>query len=122
IDAMEKPGFEGWCKSTIVDFWTHPSPSQVEKLYGLSPEQDAASIAQQPLSHFLIALDPEQKKALNKIKMDGPYLLKGSAGTGKSLVGLYHIRDLVQTRAGETLFDGSPGKCGIITYTNTLVG
>ena len=69
----------------------------------------------------MIDLDPEQKKILNKIKNDGPYLIKGGAGTGKSIVGLYHIRDLIISRASESLFDDDAALYGVITYTNTLV-
>ncbi len=121
VDGMKGLAIDAYTTSLIEDYWTHPSATQVEKLYGLSFGQGSESIAQQPLSHFLIALDPEQTEALQKIKMDGPYLLKGSAGTGKSLVGLYHMRDLIQSRSGQTLFDGTPASFGVITYTNTLV-
>jgi superfamily I DNA/RNA helicase/mRNA-degrading endonuclease RelE of RelBE toxin-antitoxin system len=121
VDGLRRLSINDFTKTLIEDYWTHPSPTQVEKLYGLSEGQGAESIAQQPLSYFLIALDPDQKEALKKIKTDGPYLLRGSAGTGKSLVGLYHIRDLIHSRSGETLFDGAPSMFGVITYTNTLV-
>lgn len=105
----------------LLDYWSNPAPTQVEKLYTLAPGQALETIAQQPLANFLIALDPEQKQALQRIKDDGPYLLKGSAGTGKTLVGLYHIRDMILTRAGESLFDEGEARFGVITYTNTLV-
>lgn len=108
-------------KLRLEDYWTNPAPTQVEKLYTLSLGQELESIAQQPLASFLVALDPEQKQALQRIKDDGPYLLKGSAGTGKTLVGLYHIRDMVLARAGESLFDEREALFGVVTYTNTLV-
>ena len=121
VEGLQTSEIDSSVREQIEDYWTNPLPTQVEKLYALSAGQDASAIAQQPLSHFLIALDPEQKQALQRIKDDGPYLLKGSAGTGKSLVGLYHIRDLIVARAGESLFDGASGLYGVITYTNTLV-
>jgi superfamily I DNA/RNA helicase/mRNA-degrading endonuclease RelE of RelBE toxin-antitoxin system len=121
IDELKVVNLDDWTKTLIEDYWTAPSPTQVEKLYSLSLGQDCSAIAQQPLSHFLIALDPEQSEVLERIKGNGPYLLKGSAGTGKSLVGLYHMRDLIQHRVGSSLFDGSTDRYGVITYTNTLV-
>jgi len=121
IEGIEGRKINDSVREQIEDYWTNPQHTQVEKLYSLSSIQGIKTIAQQPLSHFLIALDPEQKQALQKIKSDGPYLIKGSAGTGKSLVGLYHIRDLVITRAGESLFDEEKPLFGVVTFTNTLV-
>lgn len=122
LEQLQQSGLPNHVKLLIEDYWTNPNETQVDKLYSLAPAQDMASLAQQPLGHFLLALDPEQKEALRKLKSDGPYLLKGSAGTGKSLVGLYHLRDLITARAGASLFDRTPAKFGVITYTNTLVG
>lgn len=129
IEALQLAALDSRLKVRIEDYWTNPKQSQVEKLYSLSPGQGVETIAQRPLSEFLITLDPEQISALQKLKsrdkkqvMDGPYLLKGSAGTGKSLVGLYHIRDLIVMRAGESLYDTDIARYGVITYTNTLVG
>ncbi len=121
IEALQRAPLDSRLKVRIEDYWTNPKQSQVEKLYALSPGQGVETIAQRPLSEFLIMLDPEQRAALSRIKAQGPYLLKGSAGTGKSLVGLYHIRDLIVMRAGESLYDTEAARYGVITYTNTLV-
>ncbi|MGJ4802465.1 3'-5' exonuclease [Luteimonas sp. SDU82] len=121
VEALQTAALDSRMKVRIEDYWTNPRQTQVEKLYTLSPDQGVDTIAQRPLSEFLILLDPEQRSALQRIRGDGPYLLKGSAGTGKSLVGLYHMRDLIESRAGESLFEGKPAWFGVITYTNTLV-
>lgn len=121
IEALQRAPVDSRLKVRIEDYWTNPKQSQVEKLYALSPGQGVETIAERPLSEFLIMLDPEQRSALARIKAQGPYLLKGSAGTGKSLVGLYHIRDLIIMRAGESLYDTDVARYGVITYTNTLV-
>ena len=121
VERLQDADVSKTSKVLVEDYWTNPSQTQTEKLYTLGHGQGAVDIAQRPLSQFLIALDPEQRKALKRIKADGPYLLKGSAGTGKSLVGLYHIRDLVLSRAGESLFDTTRAEYGVITYTNALV-
>ncbi len=121
VDEMLKAGIDISIATRIEDYWTNPNPTQVEKLYSLNEGQGAEAIAQRPLGEFLVALDPEQKVALQRLKANGPYLLKGSAGTGKSLVGLYHVRDLIAARAGESMFDRAAPSFGVITYTNTLV-
>lgn len=109
-------------KAQLEDYWTNPASTHVEKLFSLARDQNLSSISQQPLVNFLVALDPEQREVLGKLKADGgPYLLKGSAGTGKSLVGLYHVRDLMTARVGEGLYDEQPSRYAVITYTNTLV-
>lgn len=120
IEKLQRATLDSRLKVRIEDYWTNPKQTQVEKLYSLSPGQGVETVAQRPLNEFLIMLDPEQKLALSRIKDDGPYLLKGSAGTGKSLVGLYHIRDLIVMRAGESLYDTSTPRFGVVTYTNTL--
>lgn len=121
IEGLQIAVLDSRMKVRIEDYWTNPKHTQIEKLYTLSPGQGVETIAQSPLSEFLIMLDPEQRSALQRIRGGGPYLLKGSAGTGKSLVGLYHMSDLIKARAGESLFDGNPAWFGVITYTNTLV-
>ncbi len=120
VEGLNDETIDPQTKVLIEDYWTNPSPSQSEKLYTLGNGFGVENIASQPLSHFLIALDPDQRQALKKIKNNGPYLIKGSAGTGKTLVGLYHVRDLIMSRAAESLFDQEEAKFGIITYTNTL--
>jgi superfamily I DNA/RNA helicase/mRNA-degrading endonuclease RelE of RelBE toxin-antitoxin system len=121
VQGLQTCAIDERIKAQIEDYWTNPAPTQVDKLYSLSTGQGTEAISQQPLSQFLIALDPEQKEALQRLRGDGPYLVKGSAGTGKSLVGLYHVRDLITARAGESLFDTTGALFGVITYTNTLV-
>jgi len=121
IERLQTAALDLRMKVRVEDYWTNPKQTQIERLYTMSPEQGVETIAQRPLSEFLVMLDPEQRSALQRIRGDGPYLLKGSAGTGKSLVGLYHMRDLIRARAGESLFDGKSAWFGVITYTNTLV-
>ena len=88
--------------------------SEIEKLY-------KSGASEKLLKSFLVELDPEQKKCLQKVKNDGPYLIKGGAGTGKSLVGIYYILEQYKNRSSESLFDQDLPTYGVITYTNTLV-
>lgn len=131
VEVLRSLPIDEWTKLIVEDYWTHPSATHVDKIYSLSVAQEAGSIAKQPLSFFLVALDPEQSSIRHKLlgrtdlggplRPNGPYLLKGSAGTGKSLVGLYYISEQAINRAGESLFDSTSGRFGVITYTNTLV-
>lgn len=121
VEALQRAELDPQWKARIEDYWTNPKQTQVEKLYSLVAEQGVDAIVQRPLSELLIMLDPEQRAALGRIKNQGPYLLKGGAGTGKTLVGLYHIKDLVVKRAGESLYDTADALFGVVTYTNTLV-
>jgi len=107
--------------SRINQYHSQGEKTDIEKIYGLNSVDSSLNVAGRSLKEFLIDLDPEQKEILSKIKDDGPYLLKGSAGTGKSIVGLYHIKDLIVSRASESLFDEDNALYGVITYTNTLV-
>jgi superfamily I DNA/RNA helicase len=107
--------------SRINQYCSTGEKTDIEKLYALNSEDSSLNVSGRPLQDFMIDLDPEQKKILSKIKEDGPYLIKGGAGTGKSIVGLYHIRDVILSRANESLFDYDTASYGVITYTNTLV-
>ena len=105
----------------INNYMAQGDKSLVEKLYSIESSDQEHHIAAKPLKYFLADLDPEQKKVIQKISDDGPYLIRGSAGTGKSTIGLHRIKDLVLGRTNESLFDDSKPKYGIITYTNVLV-
>jgi superfamily I DNA/RNA helicase/mRNA-degrading endonuclease RelE of RelBE toxin-antitoxin system len=108
-------------KNRITDYWTNTGATQLEKLYLLDPADDTEAIAKKPLRSFLLALDPDQKAALERLKTRGPYLIKGGAGTGKTLVGLYHIRNLVMSRDAEEMFvPESATRYGVLTFTNSL--
>ena len=121
LDGLHAAAIPPEVKAQLEDYWTNPAGTHVDKLFSLAGNQNLSSISQQPLVNFLVALDPEQREVLGKLKADGPYLLKGSAGTGKSLVGLYHVRDMMTARVGEGLYDEQPSHYAVITYTNTLV-
>ena len=72
------------------------------------------------LKGFLLKLDPEQEKVAKKY-LKGPTLVKGGPGTGKSLVALYRIRNLMQPDAQRNLFGKKPPRTLFVTYTTTLI-
>ena len=63
------------------------------------------------LSAFLLKLDSEQEK-LRDFGKNGPILVKGGAGTGKSTLALYRVEKLLRLGYSSILFT---------TYTNALV-
>jgi len=100
---------------------THAS-SDLERLYCVA-EEHLESIVHKPLDAFLLLVDEEQKKAIERNQGARPFLVTGAAGTGKSIVGLYRMLRLIQNRSQETLFDKSNRPIyRMVTYTNALVG
>lgn len=69
------------------------------------------------LSRFLLKLDPEQEKLVDWA-LEGPTMIKGGPGSGKSTVTLYRIRTIMaQAKAVGNL---APSFI-FLTYTNALV-
>src|SRR6056297_968271 len=70
----------------------------------------------------IIKLTPEQNDVLNKIKLNHDYLVKGSAGTGKTLVLLKALAKAFEQGSQELGFEESAAqRIVLLTYTNTLV-
>lgn len=121
LESLANSGITSDLVLRLTQYKAHGDKTHIEKLYELNSVDSSLNVSGRPLKDFLIELDPNQKAVLSKIKDDGPYLIKGGAGTGKSIVGLYHIRDLMISRTSESLFDEDVAQYGVITYTNTLV-
>jgi superfamily I DNA/RNA helicase len=68
----------------------------------------------------LMQLTPEQLAASRRIRERGDYLIRGSAGTGKTLV-LLHALLNNEKKEKETLGFDCPGEVYLLTYTKTLV-
>jgi len=62
------------------------------------------------LTEFLLMLDPEQQRPV-ETPLEGPILVRGGPGTGKSIVALYRVQRLVKEGQTPVLFT---------TFTNTL--
>lgn len=121
LEDIQKIGMPKAIADRIEDYLTNPVSNQIGKLYSLGLN-DAQSIAHTSLEDFLIALDPEQQRVVDFPVDGGPYQVKGGPGTGKSLIGLYRLKHLIETRKAESLFDqDKTPRYGFLTYTNTLV-
>lgn len=84
------------------------SPSELESISG-----------PHALTDFLLRLDPEQQPAADR-HAKGPAMVKGGAGTGKSIVALYRIRNLFRGAAQGELFGGDSPRVLFLTYTKAL--
>lgn len=105
----------------FLDFlFDQDSPNDMERFYKMSGE-DFISINKRSLSSFMLAIDAEQQEAIDKPLGGRPFMITGSAGTGKSIVCLYRLRRMIESRTNETLFDGETRPSYLfVTYTNSL--
>ncbi|MCP4965993.1 MAG: AAA family ATPase [bacterium] len=76
------------------------------------------------LGSFLLKLDEDQEafvRRFHRIEPKGPWMLKGGPGSGKSVVALYCIREIVAEH--EASLPGLRGQMKILltTYTNSLI-
>jgi superfamily I DNA/RNA helicase/mRNA-degrading endonuclease RelE of RelBE toxin-antitoxin system len=79
--------------------------------------EDLARYADGDLNGFLLYLD-EQQRPLAGWALEGPTLVKGGPGSGKSTVALYRVRALIE----EALAAGEPLPAIMFTtYTNSLI-
>ena len=107
----------------IVLRWNRPTKIEEvieEPVYELPSAEHLEKYLDGTLKGFLLKLDPEQEKVARK-NLRGPTLVKGGPGTGKSLVALYRIRNLMQPDAQRDLFNKAPPRTLLVTYTTTLI-
>ncbi len=121
-EVSSLPGATPEQLESLIGFLTeNGDKSDIERCW-LLPDEDLRTLAERSLGSFLLFLDDDQKALVNKPLNVGPFLVRGTAGTGKSTVCLYRMRRMIEQRTGETLFDGA-GKPRylFVTFTNQLV-
>ena len=106
-------------------------PSNIEKIVNESKRVvDSAEAFQQlaegtrSLDSFLLALDNTQKpltERFNDNNLQGPWLVKGGPGSGKSTVALYCIRNLLRANQATLPLESKPLRILLTTYTKSLV-
>ena len=76
-----------------------------------------------PLISLLLDLDDSQLPLTRRFKVagpKGPWIVKGGPGTGKSIVTLYCLRNLLQTNRTTLRYDAEPLRVLMTTYTRAL--
>ena len=76
-----------------------------------------------PLSSLLLDLDDSQLPLTQRFEYarpKGPWIVKGGPGSGKSIVTLYCLRNLLQTHRSELRYDAEPFRVLMTTYTRAL--
>ena len=76
------------------------------------------------LDSFLLALDETQKpltERFNGNNLQGPWLVKGGPGSGKSTVALYCIKNLLRAGQETVQSESRPPQILLTTYTRALV-
>ncbi len=104
----------------IESYVTSPAGNQLGRIYSLG-DDGVDCVTSRPLHEFLTALDPDQQRVIQSGLKNGPYLVRGGPGTGKSLIGLHAIQEVIKNRNSESLFaSGGRPRFGVLTYTKTL--
>ncbi|MDN3716539.1 3'-5' exonuclease [Vibrio breoganii] len=106
--------------SRIEDYLTSPVEHQVGKVYSLSVGDEMSSINSQPLESFLLALDPQQKKLVERNLDSGPLLIRGGPGTGKTLINLARMKRIVDEHSQQDLITSMPLRIGFVTFNKSL--
>ena len=87
------------------------SEIEAQPQYLLKNIDDLERFTEGSLTDFLLKLDTEQENLLN-FRSDGPVLVKGGAGTGKSTLAIHRVKQLIEKDCTSILFT---------TYTSALV-
>ncbi len=116
---LEKSAIPKGIITRILDYITNPNQSHIGKLYTLSEEDDFIAVAQRPLRDFMLSLDAEQKAVISKLDK-GPLLVRGGPGTGKTLVGLYWLKEIIENQTA-SVFNSEQPSFMFISYVNSLV-
>src|SRR5262245_42960611 len=101
----------------VLDYCTNPASTHIGRLYALEPSATCADVARRPLHEFLVRLDPAQQAIVDLPRERAPLLIRGGPGTGKSLVALYRLRNLIDSNATVQLVWR---RYAFITYTKSL--
>lgn len=88
-----------------------------EPIRVLLADDDLIRYVEGEISHFLLKLDPRQNDLVDWA-LEGPTLVKGGPGSGKSTVAMYRIRSVLERAAANA---EPPPHILFTTFTNALV-
>lgn len=118
-DLFDCPGVSDEIKLTVDEYLFERPLVDVLQQPDLVADDvsDLLRFKEGSLLGFLLKLDPEQEKFVGwALERNGPTLVKGGPGTGKSTVALYRCRSILNTLPSEP----TP-RVLFTTYTNALV-
>jgi len=95
----------------------HASAIADQPIRVLTSDEDLTLFVEGRISQFLLKLDPQQE-ALVDWALDGPTLVKGGPGSGKSTVAMYRVRAMLERAVRRN--DEAPSVL-FTTFTNALV-
>lgn len=109
---LELPIPDHYLQRIIDNLYPRPIEEIIaEREYVLKQPEDLDRFVEGSLTTFLLKLDPEQEK-LKTFGKQGPILVKGGPGTGKSTLAIYRVQSLLEQGFKPVLFT---------TYTKALV-
>lgn len=107
-----------WVLDRVLDnIWERPLAEVIQQPdYVVNSPEDLERFAEGDLLGFLLKLDDEQAE-LASWRLNGPAIIKGGPGTGKSTVALYRVKSLLDRAEAA----GQPApRILVTTYTNAL--
>jgi superfamily I DNA/RNA helicase/mRNA-degrading endonuclease RelE of RelBE toxin-antitoxin system len=105
----------------VVQHWYNPPTLQQldeQPDFSLENVTDLERFRDGTLTRFLLKLSPEQERVAAR-SLQGPALVKGGPGTGKSLVALYRVKNLLDPKQYK-LFEPLP-RILFLTYGKSLM-
>ncbi len=104
----------------IEEYITSPVTHQIGRVYSLDRLDRVNTIQEKPLQHFLVALDPQQNRIVEKDILNGPWMVRGGPGTGKTLINLARMKRVLDEGIGRDMFSQGGNNIGFITFNKPL--
>lgn len=103
----------------LIDLQYPKSAAEIagEPVRMILAEDDLIRYVEGEITHFLLKLDPRQNELVDWA-LEGPTLVKGGPGSGKSTVAMYRTRSVFERAAAN---GDQPPHILFTTYTNALV-
>ena len=120
FDELFSAQMPEYIRERIFDIITTPDPDQAlnQPSFITGDVDNLLQFTEGKLAAFLLQLSPEQERFVTRaLRAQGPTLLKGGPGSGKSTIALYRTRALLQ----DLKVSNPNPRILFTTYTNALV-